>query len=63
MDEDKEDLWLSSNAHLYGFVQSYPKGKEHITGYKYEPWHYRYLGIENAKKIKELNITINEFLQ
>lgn len=63
LDQTKEDIWLSNNAHLYGFVQSYPKGKEHITGYKYEPWHYRYIGIENAKKIKELNITISEFLQ
>lgn len=63
LDQTKEDIWLSNNAHLFGFIQSYPKGKEHITGYKYEPWHYRYVGIENAKKIKELNITISEFLQ
>jgi D-alanyl-D-alanine carboxypeptidase len=57
-----EDTWLENNAHKYGFIQSYPKGKESITGYGYEPWHYRYVGIENAKYIKENNITILEFL-
>lgn len=40
--------WLSENAHLYGFVLSFPKGYEHITGYKYESWHYRYIGVSNA---------------
>lgn len=58
-----ESLWLEDNAYLYGFIQSYPQGKETITGYKSEPWHYRYVGIENARKIKEGNITISEFLQ
>ena len=57
-----EDLWLKSNAYLYGFVQSYPLGKENITGYMYEPWHYRYVGIENAKEIMRSGQTINEFL-
>lgn len=58
-----EDLWLEKNAYLYGFIQSYPKDKEKITGYKYEPWHYRYVGVENAKKIKESGLTITEFLK
>ena len=57
-----EDIWLKENAYKYGFIQSYPEGKESITGYGYEPWHYRYVGIENAKYIKENNITILEFL-
>jgi len=48
---------------LYGFIESYPKNKQPITGYKYEPWHYRYVGIENAKQIKENNLTITEFLK
>lgn len=61
-DNTPEDLWLKSNAYLYGFVQSYPEGKEDITGYMYEPWHYRYVGIENAKLIKKNGQTINEFL-
>jgi len=62
-DKTPEDIWLTENAHLYGFIQSYPKGKEDITLYKYEPWHYRYVGIENAKKIKDLGLTITEFLK
>lgn len=57
-----EDLWLKDNAYKYGFIQSYGNGKESITGYSYEPWHYRYIGIENAKYIKENNVTILEFL-
>ena len=61
-DNSPEDFWLRDNAHLFGFVQSYPKGKEEITGYRYESWHYRYIGLENAKKIKEGEMTITEFL-
>lgn len=57
-----EDLWLRENAHLYGFIQSYPENKEDITGYRYESWHYRYVGIDKAKEIKEKDITIGEFL-
>jgi len=58
-----ESTWLKKNAYLYGFIQSYPLGKEDITGYKSEPWHYRYVGIENAKKIKDSGQTITEFLE
>lgn len=36
--------WLANHAHEFGFVLRYPEGKEHITGYQYEPWHYRYFG-------------------
>jgi len=57
-----EDIWLQNNAYLYGFIQSYPKNKENITGYKYEPWHYRYVGKDKAKEIIEKNTTIIEFL-
>lgn len=59
----KEAKWLTDNAYLYGFILSYPNSKTGITGYKYEPWHYRYVGIENAKEIKETNLTITEFLK
>jgi poly-gamma-glutamate synthesis protein (capsule biosynthesis protein) len=52
-EDTPEDNWLKEHAYLYGFNQSYQKGKEDITGYKYEPWHYRYVGIENAKKLKD----------
>jgi poly-gamma-glutamate synthesis protein (capsule biosynthesis protein) len=62
-DKTPEDLWLRENAYLYGFVQSYPEGKESITGYKYEPWHYRYLGTELAEKIKDSKLTTTEFLK
>lgn len=53
--------WMKENAHKYGFILRYPKGKEKITGFKYEPWHYRYVGIEVAKIIYEENITLEEY--
>lgn len=57
----KESAWLKENAYKYGFIESYPEGKEDITGYLYEPWHYRYVGIDNALLIHESGKTINEF--
>ena len=48
-------------AHKYGFILRYPKGKEDITGYKYEPWHLRYVGKEIAKEIYESDITLEEY--
>ena len=59
----KEFDWIKNNAHKYGFILRYPKGKEHITGFKYEPWHYRYVGIDAAQYIYENNITLEEYLQ
>lgn len=53
--------WMKENAHLYGFILRYPKGKEKITGFKYEPWHYRYVGTEIAKIIYEENLTLEEY--
>ena len=53
--------WLLKNAHLYGFILRYPKDKEHITGYPFEPWHYRYVGKDIAKIIYEQNITLEEY--
>ena len=53
--------WLQDNAYKYGFILRYPKGEERITGYQYESWHYRYVGIDVATKIKELNITFEEY--
>ena len=53
--------WLQKNAYKYGFILRYPKGKEYITGYQYESWHYRYVGVEIAKKIKELDLTFEEY--
>ena len=57
----KEFIWLQENAYKYGFILRYPKDKEKITGYKYEPWHYRYVGLEIAKEIYEKNITYDEY--
>lgn len=47
----KEGLWVNDNAYLYGFIIRFPKGKDRITGYKYEPWHLRYVGYDLAKKL------------
>ena len=52
--------WLDKNAFKYGFVMSYPPNKD--TGYIFEPWHWRYVGLENAYHIKLANITVQEFL-
>ena len=54
--------WLKENAHHYGFIIRYLKGKENITGYQYEPWHIRYVGKDHAKKIYEQGITLEEYL-
>lgn len=53
--------WLQENAHLYGFILRYPKGKEYITGYNYESWHYRYVGKDLATKVKESGLTYDEY--
>ncbi len=55
--------WLAENAHKYGFALSYPQNKEDITGYIYEPWHYRYIGIEAAREWKESGLTLREYLE
>jgi len=54
--------WLAANAHNYGFIIRYPKGKENITGYQYEPWHIRYLGIEVATKVYNSGLSLEEYL-
>ncbi|MGD7045143.1 M15 family metallopeptidase [Jeotgalibacillus proteolyticus] len=54
--------WLEENAHQYGFILRYPPGKEDITGYQYESWHFRYLGKELAKKVYSSGLTLEEYL-
>ena len=54
--------WLAAHAHEYGFIIRYPKGKEGITGYQYEPWHVRYLGVELATKVYESGLCLEEYL-
>jgi LAS superfamily LD-carboxypeptidase LdcB len=58
-----QGLWLAANAYIYGFAMSYAEGKEHITGYIYEPWHYRYIGIEAAAEWNASGKTLKEFLE
>lgn len=53
--------WLQNHAHEYGFILRFPKEKEDITGYAYEPWHYRYVGREIAEKIRNEKITYDEY--
>ena len=57
----KEYEWMRENAHKYGFILRYPKDKEYITGYIYEPWHYRYVGVEIATFIHKNNLTFEEY--
>lgn len=58
----KEANWIEQNCYKYGFIIRYPKGKELITGYKYEPWHIRYLGKEISEKIYKSGKTLEEYL-
>ena len=60
-EEFDEFKWLKDNAHKYGFILRYPKDKEYLTGYEYESWHYRYVGIEVATYIYENDITFDEY--
>ena len=57
----KEGKWVKENAHKYGFIIRYLQGKEDITGYNYEPWHLRYLGVDLATELYEKNITLEEY--
>lgn len=56
-----EFKWVKKNAHKYGFILRYPYGKTYITGYIYEPWHYRYVGVDVATYIYKNNITYEEY--
>ena len=53
--------WMLENAHNYGFILRYPKDKEDVTTYSFEAWHYRYVGVELAQKIKPSNLTFDEY--
>jgi D-alanyl-D-alanine carboxypeptidase len=61
--ETKEGKWVALHAHEYGFIIRYPKGKEMITGYQYEPWHLRYVGKKAAKVMFERQITLEEYFK
>lgn len=55
--------WLSRHCHEYGFIVRYPAGKTEITGIIYEPWHFRYVGLEAAAEIMEEGITLEEYVE
>ena len=58
----KAYAWLQDNAHNYGFILRYPEDKVDITGVKFEPWHWRYVGVENAENIKNSGKCLEEYL-
>lgn len=60
-EDDKEAIWLKDNAWKYGFILRYPKGKEDITGFNFEPWHYRFVGLELALELYQTNQTLEEY--
>lgn len=58
----KAGQWMAANAHRFGFILRFPKGKEDITGYSYEPWHFRFVGIEHASVIYNEGLCLEEYL-
>ena len=58
-----EYAWLQENCAKFGFMLRYPQDKESITGYRYEPWHYRYVGVETAQALRESGQCLEEYLQ
>jgi len=57
----KEGRWVAEHCHEYGFILRYPEGKSHITGYCFEPWHLRYVGVETATKIAQSGLCLEEY--
>jgi len=57
-----QSRWLQKHAADYGFIMRYAKDKTPITGIEYEPWHYRYVGEANAKRINELGMCLEEYV-
>ena len=62
LEDFNEIKWLHNNSYKYGFILRYPKDKEDITGYNYEPWHFRYVG-NAAKDIYKSGLTLEEYLE
>ena len=60
--ETKAGQWLAQNSHKYGFILRYPKGKEQVTGFMHESWHFRYLEGDLATKVYEAGVTLEEYL-
>lgn len=62
-DKTDEFRWLSDNAYKYGFILRYPKDKTAVTGINYEPWHFRFVGVYNATRMKETGLCLEEYIQ
>ena len=60
--ETPEGRWLAERAHEFGFIMSYPAGREEVTGYVYEPWHFRWIGRELAAQARASGLTLGQFL-
>jgi len=60
--QTSEGKWLEEHAHEYGFTLSYPLEAREITGFYYEPWHFRYVGAELATELKEAGISLTQYL-
>ena len=60
-DQTASYQWMMDHAYEYGFIQRYPEGKEDITGFTYEPGHFRFVGLQAAKEIHDLGITFDEY--
>lgn len=61
--ETRAGIWLEEHCAEFGFIVRYPKGKEYITSVEYEPWHFRYVGVEAATIIMDREITLEEFVE
>jgi LAS superfamily LD-carboxypeptidase LdcB len=62
-EQTPEGIWLANNAYKYGFILRYPKNKSNITGYVYEPWHFRFVGQELASEIHKNDLTLEEYFK
>jgi len=62
MSQSKEGRWLAKNAHKFGFIIRYPKGKEAVTGISFEPWHIRYVGLPHSHKMYEEDWVLEEYI-
>lgn len=60
---EPEGIWMEANAWMYGFVLSYPRNREDVTCYQYEPWHFRYVGRPIASQVHESGLTLREWLE
>ena len=61
--DTKASEWLKENAYKYGFALGFPQGSESITGYSYEPWHYRYIGKDNSSEMRNSGMILENYLR